>query len=116
MTEADMGAKQGSRGFEDWLISTLGGLVMGTIVWAVMVALVGIIKDAAPPGINLDQFFSKIQITLPPSIDLSQVNIVIPLPSTGYWPTILNVVFVAVPILVGLGAWVLFYRKLSRME
>ena len=116
MTEADMQVNQGGRGFDDYLISTLGGLVMGSVVWAALVGLVGAIKDAAPPGINLGELIAKLQITLPPSIDLSNVTIVIPLPTAGPWGTILNLAFLVAPVLAGLGAWVFFYRKLMRMD
>lgn len=96
----------------DYLISVLGGLVLGVTAWAFAFGVVAVIQAAAPPGINILDSISALKLVPPPGIDLSQITITIPLPKfngIGY-------IFLAIPILFGLLVGWIGYRKVLEMD
>ena len=96
----------------DYFISLLGGVVVGATAWALAYGFVAIIQAAAPPGINILDTIIAMKLVPPPGVDLSQVTISLPIPKSP----LIDIVFVAVPILFGLLAGWIGYRKVLKMN
>ncbi|MEK6255839.1 MAG: hypothetical protein N2C13_00800 [Chloroflexota bacterium] len=111
--ESEMQVEQPKAGLDDHFISFLGGLFIGAVAWAVGVAGVAFIKVASSVGVNLGESLDSMKLIPPPGIDLSAIIIKLPeLPQSD----IVEIVFIAVPILLGLVvAWV-SYRKVLQLD
>jgi len=110
--ESEMQIESSSNNFSDHFISFLGGLVVGSVAWAAGFALVTFIKASAPPGLNLLETLTSMKLVPPPGIDLSNINIVIPLPGS---PAI-NIAFVVVPLLFGAVVALISYKRILNLD
>lgn len=110
--ESDIETVKPAAGLEDHLVSLLGGISIGATAWAIAFGAVAVIKAAASKGINTLDVISGLKLTPPPGVDLSNFNLSITLPESQ----VLDISFIAVPILFGiLVAWI-SYRKVLNLE
>ncbi|MCH7480116.1 MAG: hypothetical protein IIC79_01865 [Chloroflexi bacterium] len=110
--ESEIQAVDPAPRLDDYLISVLGGFVMGVTAWALAFGVFAVIQAAAPPGINILDTITAMKLVPPPGIDLSQITITIPIPKIK----VIGYIFVAVPILFGLLAGWIGYRKVLGMD
>ena len=121
--ESEIQAVEPAPRLDDYLISVLGGFVMGVTAWALAFGVFAVIQAAAPPGINILETITAMKLAPPPGIDLSQITITIPIPTSqvikiteNFSLDIIKIIFVAVPILFGLLAGWIGYRKVLEMD
>ena len=111
--ESEMQVEQPKVGFDDHIISLFGGLSIGAVAWAVGVAVIAFIKTASSDGINLGETIDSMKLVAPPGIDLSAITIKLPeIPQTD----LVGIIYVAVPILLGLAVTWVSYRKVLSLE
>lgn len=111
--ESEIQTVESEPGVDDHIISLLGGLVAGATVWVLGIGFVGVMKAAASTtGIIVLDVLDSAKLVPPPGIDLSNIIIKLPLPEGQ----LIDIVFVAFPLLFGfLAAWV-GYRKILKLE
>ena len=114
--ESEIQAAKPTPRLDDYFISLLGGLLLGATAWALAFGVVAIIHATAPPGINVLDVITGLKMVPPPGIDLSQITITLTLPKSEPIITIINVAFVAVPIVFGLLVGWIGYRKVLKMD
>ena len=121
--ESEIQADEPPPQFDDYLISVIGGFVLGVTIWALAFGVVAVIQAAAPPGINILDSISALKLVPPPGIDISKITITIPIPTSQVIKItenisldIIKIIFVAVPILFGLLAGWIGYRKVLEMD
>ncbi|MCH7663321.1 MAG: hypothetical protein IH859_05555 [Chloroflexi bacterium] len=110
--ESEIQAVDPAPRLDDYLISVLGGFVVGVTAWVLAFAVVAVVQAAAPPGINILDTITAMKLAPPPGVDLSQITITIPIPKFNG----IDYIFVAVPILFGLLAGWIGYRKVLKMD
>ena len=112
MMESEIQAIKPAPRFDDYFISLLSGLIVGATAWALAFGVVAIIQAAAPPGINMLETIAAMKLVPPPGIDLSPYTLTLAIQRTQ----VIDIVFVAVPILFGLLAGWIGYRKVLQMD
>jgi len=110
--ESEIEAVKPAPGLDDYFISLLGGLIVGASAWALAFGVVAIIQAAAPPGINILDTITSMKLAPPPGIDLSQITIKLDLPKSRS----ISIAFVVIPILFGLLAGWIGYRRVLKMD
>lgn len=111
--ESEMQVEQPKAGLDDHFISFLGGIFIGAVAWAVGVAGVAFIKVASSVGINLGDTMESMKLVAPPGIDLSVITLKLPeLPQSN----IVDITFVAVPIILGIVVALISYYKVLQLD
>lgn len=111
--ESEMQVEQPKAGFDDHIISLLGGVFIGAVAWAVGVAGVVFVKAASRDGVNIGESMDSMKLVAPPGIDISGITIKLPaIPQTD----VVAAIYIAVPIVLGLAVAWISYRKVLNLE
>ncbi|MBW8010944.1 MAG: hypothetical protein FVQ83_06845 [Chloroflexi bacterium] len=113
--DADAQIMDQKPGVDDQVISSLGSLVIGVVVWSVLFGVAAILIAAEPPGFNLGEVLSSMQLAPIPGVDLSGVHIELNLLNSRTSGDIIAGVYTFLPIAVGVLAAFISYKKLIKL-
>ena len=99
----------------DYVISSLGSLVIGVIVWSIFFGVAAILIAAEPPGFNLGEVLTGMKFAPIPGIDLTGIDIELNLLNSGTTGDIISGVYTFLPIGVGVIAAFITYKKIIKM-
>ena len=113
--ETDMQIMDHKPGMDDYVISSLGGLVIGVIVWSILFGVAAILIAAEAPGFNLGEVLTGMKLGQLPGLDLTGVHVELNLLKSGTAGDIISGVYTFLPIGIGVLAAYISYKKLIKM-